>query len=519
MGNPLVLTFDIGTQSARCLLVRPDGSFADSCQIKYEEPYFSKHPGWAEQRPDFYYDHICKLGKTVCGRNAALLPDVIAVTLTVIRDTVLCLDKDNRPLRDIILWLDKRQADFNDPFPLTAKLLFKLVGMTEKTKIIYRATAANWIMQHEPEIWKNTAQFVMLPTYLNYKMTGVLKDAEANMIGHVPFDNKLRTWKPKSDITRCVHDIEPEKLCSLVRSGEVIGHITKEFAEKSGIPEGLPLIATGSDKGCETLGLSVVESNKAALSFGTTATIQMAVKKYFEPQPYMPAYPAVPNDLYNPEIEIYRGFWLLSWFIKEFGAKEKAEAEKLGCAPEQLLDKAIENIPAGCEGLMLQPYWTPGIVSSASRGAVIGWSDYHTHLHFYRSIIEGIGFELYYSLKKMEQRSGLKIDELFVGGGGARSDVVCQITADIFDLPVKCIQTYEASSIGASMVAFISRGVFKDYDEAIKSMVHVTRTYTPRAKEHATYMALYDTAYRKILLRLEPIYRQIIEITQRRDQA
>lgn len=519
MGDPLVLTFDIGTQSARCLLVRPDGSFADICQIKYEEPYFSRNPGWAEQRPDFYYDHICQIGKTVCERNAELLPDVIAVTLTVIRDTVLCLDKDNKPLRDIILWLDKRQADFNDPFPLISKLLFKLVGMTEKTEIIYRATAANWIMQHEPEIWKNTAQFVMLPTYLNYKMTGVLKDSEANMIGHVPFDNKPRTWKKKSDITRCVYDIEPEKLCSLVKSGEVIGNITKEFSEKSGIPEGLPLIATGSDKGCETLGLSVVESNKAAISFGTTATIQMAVKKYFEPQPHMPAYPAVPNDLYNPEIEIYRGFWLLSWFVREFGAKEKAEAEKLGCAPEQLLDKAIENIPAGCEGLMLQPYWTPGIVSSASRGVVIGWSDYHTHLHFYRAIIEGIGFELYYSLKKMEQRSGLKIDELFVGGGGARSDIVCQITSDIFNLPVNCIQTFEASSIGASMVAFISCGVFKDYDEAISHMVHVTKTYTPRAKEHTTYMALYDTAYRKILLRLEPIYRQIIEITQRRDKS
>lgn len=103
MGDPLVLTFDIGTQSARCLLVRPDGSFADICQIKYEEPYFSRNPGWAEQRPDFYYDHICKIGKTVCERNAELLPDIIAVTLTVIRDTVLCLDKDNKPLRDIIL--------------------------------------------------------------------------------------------------------------------------------------------------------------------------------------------------------------------------------------------------------------------------------------------------------------------------------------------------------------------------------------------------------------------------------
>ena len=122
----LVLTFDVGTQSARCLLVRPDGSFADFHQIKYDEPYYSRNPGWAEQRPDFYYDRICEAGKVVCERNKDKLQNILAVTITTIRDTVLCLDENNEPLRDIILWLDKRQADFDDPFPLWKKWIFRL---------------------------------------------------------------------------------------------------------------------------------------------------------------------------------------------------------------------------------------------------------------------------------------------------------------------------------------------------------------------------------------------------------
>lgn len=517
MENPLVLTFDVGTQSARCLLAKPDGSFADIEQVKYDEPYYSRNPGWAEQRPDFYYDRICEAGKALCERNQSLLPQIIAVTLTVIRDTVLCLDENNEPLRDIILWLDKRQADFNNPFPFYKKWIFKIAGMEESTKILYRATASNWIRQNQPDIWAKTAKFVLLPTYLNYKMTGNLLDSEANMIGHIPFDYKNRVWKKDSSLTKCICDVEQEKLCRLVKSGEVLGHITHEFAEASGVPEGLPLIATGSDKGCETLGLSVVEPQKAAISFGTTATIQMAVKKYFEPQQFMPAYPAVPNDLFNPEIEIYRGFWLVSWFIKEFGCEERAEAEKLGCAPEQILDKYIEKIPPGCEGLLLQPYWTPGVINPTSRGAVLGFADYHTHFHLYRAIIEGIGFELYHSMRNMERRSGLKIEELFVAGGGARSDIVCQITANIFGLPVKRIQTHEACSIGASMVAFLWGGVFRDYDDAIHHMVHETDVFEPSPDVHATYMDLYHGAYRKIFGRLEPIYRKIIKITKRRD--
>lgn len=88
MEQPLVLTFDIGTQSVRCLLVRPDGSFADVEQQKYDVPYYSANPGWAEQTPDFYYEQICDVAKKLCDRSRSLLPQVIAVTLTCIRDTI-----------------------------------------------------------------------------------------------------------------------------------------------------------------------------------------------------------------------------------------------------------------------------------------------------------------------------------------------------------------------------------------------------------------------------------------------
>ena len=174
MGTPLVLTFDIGTQSARCLLVKPDGSFQDICQLKYDEPYYSRKPGWAEQRPDFYYDRICEAGKTVCSRN------------------------------EEILWLDKRQAEFNDPFPFYKKWIFKIAGVEDTTKILYRATASNWIQQNQPDLWKKTAKFVMLPTYLNYKLTSVLADSEANMVGHIPFDYKHRVWKTNRSLTKCI---------------------------------------------------------------------------------------------------------------------------------------------------------------------------------------------------------------------------------------------------------------------------------------------------------------------------
>ena len=516
MRDSLVLTFDIGTQSARALLVRPDGSFADKIQKKYEQPYFSKQPGWAEQTPDFYYEIIASLSKELLARNDALTKDITSVTLTCIRDTVLCLDKDKRPLRDIILWLDKRRAHYWKSFPVVKNALFHLVGMGETVKNIYRVTAANWVMQNEPDIWAKTDKYVLLPTYLNYKLTGNLTDSTANMIGHIPFDYKKRQWQGPNDLSRCVSDVPQEKLCDLVPSGAVIGTITAQASSLTGIPAGLPLIATGSDKGCETLGLSVIHPHQAAVSFGTTATLQMAVKDYFEPQKFMPAYPAVPNDMYNPEFEVYRGFWMISWFIDQFGAADKLEAEKQGISTEQLLDARIKNIEPGCGGLLLQPFWTAGITNPNDKGVIVGFADYHTRYHLYRAIIEGICMELYRGLHVMQKRSGKTVTELFVGGGGAKSDIVCQITADLFDLPVKRIQTHEASAIGAAMAAFVALGTFRNYDDAIVHMVQEKDVFYPNKEQHEQYMAYYEKAYAPLSDKLKSINKSIVNILKRR---
>ncbi|MBR3554232.1 MAG: FGGY-family carbohydrate kinase [Clostridia bacterium] len=505
MEHPLVLTFDIGTQSARCLLVNKTGGFEDMQQQKYETPYFSKQPGWAEQAPDFYFESIAALSKTLLARNKDKLGRIVAVCLTCIRDTVLCLDKDKRPLRDIILWLDEREANDEGQIPASKRALFSLVGMGESVRILYRATAANWLMQNEPDLWAKTDKYVMLPTYLNYLLTGTLKDSTANMIGHVPFDYKKRCWMGESGLTRCVCDVPQEKLCALVPSGEVIGTITAEASEKTGIPAGLPLIATGSDKGCETLGMSVIRPDQAAVSFGTTATLQMAVKDYFEPQPFMPAYPAVPNDMYNPEFEVFRGFWMISWFIEQFGAEDKAAAAAKGVSAEQYLDEKIKAIAPGAGGLLLQPFWTPGITNPAASGAIVGFSDYHTRYHLYRAVIEGICMELYHGLDTMQKRSKLTVRDLYAGGGGASSPVVCQIAADVFGLPVHRIQTHEASAVGCAMVAFLSQGVFGNYEDAIAHMIQQKDVFVPNAENHRVYMELYDKAYSHLASRLKPI--------------
>jgi len=230
-----------------------------------------------------------------------------------------------------------------------------------------------------------------------------------------------------------------------------------------------------------------------------------------EPLPFIPAYPSVIKEHYNPEVQIYRGYWLISWFKKEFAAKEVEEAIIKGVSAEELLNSRLREIPPGCNGLVFQPYFTPGVVMPKARGSVIGFSDVHSRLHIYRAIIEGINYALMDGLKSLEKRGKLKVKEIFVAGGGAQSDEICQITANMFGVPVKRIQTYEASGLGSSIVAFVAKGVFSDINEAIKSMVHIKDEFLPDEEEHKLYEKLFNEIFSKIFKKLFPLYKKSFE--------
>jgi len=353
--EPLILTFDVGTQSTRGMLVNKTGDIEAIIQHTYKQAYYSKSKDWAEQRPDFYYEVICDIAKQLKEKYASLFERIIAVTTTVFRDSTLCLDENNQPLRDVILWLDKREIDSDEiPLPTLKKTLFKLVGVYDMVDTQHRQSVCNYIMSREKEIWDKTAKYVYLSTYINYKLSGKLIDSGANQIGHAPFSHKNGKWASASDLTRCIYDIPNEKLCELCDPGENIGGITKQCSDDSGIKIGTPVIVTGSDKGCETLGLSVISKNKAAVSFGTSATIQFSTKDYFEPQPFCPAYPAPIKGVYNPEYQVYRGYWMLTWFKNNFVKEsEIKEANDLGISIEEYFNRHLKDVDPGCDGLIL----------------------------------------------------------------------------------------------------------------------------------------------------------------------
>lgn len=215
------------------------------------------------------------------------------------------------------------------------------------------------------------------------------------------------------------------------------------------------------------------------------------------------------------EVQIFRGYWMVSWFKREFGLREQRLAADRGVEAEALFDDLVKAVPPGSMGLMLQPYWSPGIKMPGpeAKGAVIGFGDVHTRGHLYRSILEGLAYGLREGAERTARRSRIPMTSLRVSGGGSQSDAAMQLTADIFGMPATRPHTYETSGLGAAIDVAVALGLHRNFRTAVNEMTRPGQIFEPDPQNRKLYDALYREIYLNMYDRLKPLYRRIQDIT------
>jgi sugar (pentulose or hexulose) kinase len=501
-----LLAIDNGTQSVRALLFDPRGNLLAKQRVPIE-PYYSTTPGLAEQDPEVFWRAVCEACQGLWAQGVDKT-SLAAVALTTQRSTVINVDENGKPLRPAIVWLDQRRIEGLKPVGGLWGAAFALAGASETVAYLQAEAEANWIRANQPDVWNETHKYLFLSGYLTYRLVGQFVDSVACQVGYVPFDYKSQTWAKAWDWKWQAVPMEARLLPHLVPAASTLGTISADAASATGLPKGLPLIAAAADKATEVLGAGCLEPHVACLSYGTTATINTTHKKYIEVIPLLPPYPAAVPGQYSFEIQVQRGYWMVTWFKHQFGLREQKLADEQGIEPEALFDELVRTIPPGSDGLVLQPYWSPGLrfPGPEARGAIIGFSDVHTRAHLYRAILEGLAYAMREGAERTEKRSGVRITELRVAGGGSQSDAALQLTADVFGLPASRPHVYEASGLGAGMDAAVGAGIHPDFPAAIREMTRVRDTFEPDAKIHARYDDLFYGVYRKMYNRLKPLY-------------
>jgi sugar (pentulose or hexulose) kinase len=510
MAGDCILSIDVGTQSLRALVIDLNGEMLAKARVPIR-PCASEQPGWAEEDPEYFWQCLGEACEKLWTMEGVRKQSLAGVVLTTQRATVVNVDQDGRPLRPAILWLDRRRAEGLGGLRGPWGLALSAMGLGRTVAYLMAEAEANWLRTRQPEIWAKTHKYLLLSGFLNYKLTGRFADSVGCQVGYIPFDYKHLRWCSRWDWKWRAVAMDPSVLPELVPPGGELGRITPEASGHTGIPAGLPVLAAAADKACEVLGSGSLAPETACLSYGTTATINVPSARYVEAVPFLPPYPAAIPGAYNLEIEIYRGYWMVSWFKQEFGDFERRLAPERGVEPEALFDDLVRAVPPGSMGLLLQPYWSPGLMvpGPEARGAILGFSEVHTRAHIYRAILEGLAYALRDGKERIERRSGVPIRELRICGGGSQSDEAMQLTASIFGLPASRPRYYEAAALGAAIDGAVGLGLYSDYASAVRTMARLGRTFDPDPHARALYDDLYENVYRKMYARLRPLYESI----------
>ena len=511
--TPVILAIDNGTQSTRVIAFDTLGQLIDKAQVELKN-YQQPEKGWMEHDVTGFFVALSEACHKLWQQGHVAPEQISGVVVTTQRATVINLDASGQPLRPAIVWPDQRRAAITSKRPFLWRLVFRLLGLKPTIDALERECEINWLAQNQPEIWQNTAHFVLLSGYLNYRLTGRVADSVGNQVGFIPFDFKTLEWCSDSDWKWSCMPVKREQLPELVGIGEKLGEVTTDAASLTGLLIGTPVFAGAADKACEVLGAGCNSPNIGSISCGTAATVNATSYAYLEPRPFLPPYPAAIPNAFNLEIQIYRGFWMIHWFKEQFGLADVERAKSLGVSAESLFEQLLLETAAGAEGLIMQPYWNPGLGKPGpeARGSLIGFTDTHTRAHVYRAIVEGLAFALREGKEHLENRTKQPMSVLRVSGGGSQSDAVMQILADVMNCPTERPATFEASGLGAAIIGAVSLDIYSNYNAAIDAMTHVRERFIPNTEAAVLYEKLYSQVYSKQYGRLFPLYKKLQNI-------
>lgn len=481
----LVLAIDAGTTGVRSMFFGKSGTVVAKAYAEYESLF--PHPSWVEQRSESWWEKAC-LTIQQCIRQNNISPEhIVGISVTNQRETVVPIDGNGKPLRNAIVWQDRRtipQCDWIRK-QITPAQVYAVTGLTIDP--YFTAPKLLWIRAHEKPVFDATDRFLLVHDYLIYRLSGQLVTDYSNASRTLLLDVRSGAW---SDTMLNTLDIPIEKLPRPVESGSLVGELTDVAARETGLRPGTPIVAGGGDQQCAALGVGVVREGMIKSTTGT-GTFLLAHSKTVRLDPAMRVLCSrhvVPNA-YVVEASMFTTGSALRWFRDNLGSEEMAIADEKSVNPYDVLTAEADEIAPGSEGVIHIPHfvgagapnWNP-----RARGIFAGLALGHTRAHLIRAILEGVSYEIRTNVEVMREL-GLPSKEVRVTGGAARSEVWMQIQADVLRTPVIRTKMDEATAVGAAILAFKGIGVFKSVVKASEEMVDTLPPLNPRAETLDVY--------------------------------
>lgn len=495
-----LLGIDVGTLGVKGVLVGEDGRPMARAEISHTPRY--PRPGWVEMdaERDWWGDAVSTIRELLAG--ASIPPaDIAGVGVCGLVPCLCPVDVAGRPLGPAILYSDNRALE--ELTWVNETLGLQLTAQAVTPKIL-------WLKKHQAGLFSQIDRVLSTHHFVVMRLTGraVMDYDTASIMGGI-FDARRRAW----DEEACVRlGIPPHILPGLSPATAIVGGITPDAAQATGLAVGTPVIAGSGDTFPTMVGCGAIDPGDAMIAFGTTGLLTIAVQPLAQSAagPHFSDAEGAASVLWGANV--LSAGRLVRWFQENFAPVESMAAEGQGISPFVLLDNEADEIPAGSEGVLVLPHLlgrrTP-TPDAAMRGTILGLDPFHTRAHVYRAVLESFAYNVRQSYEELRPH----VQRVVATAGGARSPLWRQIMADVLDAPLE----YHPHASGALGIAFLAGhgiGRLPDFGVIKREWLRDRQMTSPRPAAHAAYNA-YFPLYCAFDTMLHEPYAHLSEITRR----
>ena len=472
-----LIGIDIGTSGTKSALFDTEGNTVASATAEY--PLSQPQNGWAEQNPMDWWDAVCKTLREILPMAKG---EIAGLGLSGQMHSLVLLDKENRVIRPSILWCDGRTSE-------ECREIEDLIGRQRLMEITgnpalpgFTASKLLWVKNHEPEAFSRTAHILLAKDFIRYKLTGEYATEVSDASGMQLLDIHTRAW---SEEVCAALGIDLSLLARVYESPELTGRVTRDAAEKTGLPAGLPVAGGGGDNASAAIGTGVCRYTQAFTTIGTSGVVFAPINEAIvDPLGRVHTFcAAVPGTWHVMGVTQAAGLsfnWFRNTLAPDVSYKE--------------LDKACAALPIGAERLLYLPYLmgerTP-ILDAAARGVFFGLSAMHTREHLARAVMEGVSYSLYDCLSLIREM-GIDVREMAICGGGAKSDLWRQMLTDLYLLPLQLRASSEGAVLGAAILGGCAAGIYTSVEEGCTRAVKNASATSPVEENHKSYLCVYE---------------------------
>jgi len=469
----LLLGIDIGTSACKVAVFDEDGAVLAQANREYKVYY--PESGWAEQDPEEWWSAICEGIKEVLADEKAAAEEICGIGVDGQSWSAIPVDREGRVLCRTPIWMDTRARDICERIKREAfaEEIFEVAGNDFLPS--YTTPKMLWFKEKRPEVFEKAYKFLQSNSYIVYRLTGRMCQDYSQGYGIHFFDmNRLAYREELANKLGLSQELVPE-LCAC---DAVAGEVSGETAKITGLKEGTPVVAGGLDAACGTLGAGVYQVGQTQEQGGQAGGMSICTDRALAHKKLILGTHVVPG-LWLLQGGTVGGGGTLKWFRQELGQ---------GMSFDELTAEA-EKVPAGAEGVLFLPYmagerspvWNPD-----AKGVFYGLSYDKTRGHMVRAVLEGVAFSLEHNLRTAKE-AGAEAGILNAMGGSANSRLWTQIKADVTGKTIQVPASDTATTLGAALLAGVGCGVYKDYEEAVRRTIQITRVQEPDRERHEIY--------------------------------